>query len=249
MLLDQIGAYWDDRADGYSLTIHEQLKGDTAQQFRRLFRRIAPKGGYLSCLDAGCGPGFFSILLSQAGHHVTSMDYSPEMLKRTQANLREAGFEPNTVQGDVQSLPFADESFHFIVSRDCVWCLEHPERAYAEWLRVLKPGGRIFVSDGNYYLYHYSESYRKERLLREKLAQARGESASHPTYGVDPTRINEIAKDLPLSKLERPRWDIDTLDALGYRNIQFQTDGHLFADPDTGEKYLHNGHFLIWGEK
>ncbi|NLA87905.1 MAG: class I SAM-dependent methyltransferase, partial [Clostridiales bacterium] len=62
MLLKQIGSYWDTRAEGYSLTIHEQLETETGARFRRVLREGAPGGGELNVLDVGCGPAFLSIL-------------------------------------------------------------------------------------------------------------------------------------------------------------------------------------------
>ncbi|MBQ3578115.1 MAG: class I SAM-dependent methyltransferase [Firmicutes bacterium] len=249
MLLKQIGEYWNDRAEGYSQTVRQQLGSDTELSYRLLLRRGAPKAEGLNCLDIGCGPGFFSVILFSEGHKVTSFDYASDMLARASSNISEAGFVPCTVQGDAQELPFDDCSFDYIVSRDCIWCLEQPEKAYSEWMRVLKPGGRFLVSDGNYYLYHYLESYAKERHLREEEAKRTGGRVTHDTYGVDPERINEIAKDLPLSKTERPAWDIDCLSSLGFRKLQIQTDSHIFTDPDTGEDHIHTGHFVIMGEK
>ena len=249
MLLNQIGEYWNDRAEGYSKTIHEQMANDTIRNYELLIRRIQPRGEGLNCLDIGCGPGFFSILLSKMGHQVTSFDYAGEMLEKTRANMLEAGFEPHTVQGDAQDLPFEDDTFDMIVTRDCMWCLEHPDKAYAEWLRVLKPGGRLLNSDGNYYLYHCDESYKKERALREARARKEGTRVTHDTYGVDPSRIDNIAKELPLSRIRRPEWDCEEMGKLGFVNIRLQTSHHVFTDPDTKESCLHTDRFEIWGEK
>ncbi len=241
MLLDEIGQYWDTRAEGYSISTNNQLAGNAADRYRELLRQARPEGEKLNCLDIGCGPGFFSILLSQDGHCVTSLDYSSEMLIKAEANFAAFGVNPTVVQGDAQNLGFADSSFDMIVSRDLVWNLEQPVLAYSEWLRVLKPGGRIFVSDGNYYLYYYHPDYRRAREL-----QSRG---SHPCYGVDPTPINNIARDLPLSRQLRPDWDVRTLAELGLRNIQTRVGYREFTDPDTGETKKLSSHFVLWGEK
>lgn len=241
MLLDKIGQYWDTRAEGYSISIHNQLEGGVGEHYRALLREAKPEGEKLHCLDIGCGPGFFSILLAQDQHNVTSMDYSEEMLAKAQANFAELGVHPTTVRGDAQNLPFEDNSFDLIVSRDLVWNLEDPERAYSEWIRVLKPGGRLFVADGNHYLYYYHEDYKRARELRN--------SGAHPCYGVDPTPINEIARDLPLSRQLRPQWDTNTLTALGLLDIQVQPSTSSFTDPDTGETKQLITHFTLWGTK
>ena len=191
MYLNQIAQYWDTRAEGYSITVHKQLSSNECEQFAALLKSSAPPGKTLKCLDLGCGPGFFSILLAREGHQVTAVDYSEGMLEKARANFRKAAVTVDTVRGDVQALPFDDNSFDYIVSRNLVWNLEHPAEAYAEWMRVLKPGGRLLVVDGNHYLHYYDPLY---QVLKEATTK------THDCYGVDPTPINNIARDLPLSK-------------------------------------------------
>ncbi|MEG1165841.1 MAG: class I SAM-dependent methyltransferase, partial [Oscillospiraceae bacterium] len=120
MYLKQIGTYWDTRAEGYSITIHEQFENGEDNFFRNMLRSCAPSGECLDCLDVGCGPGFFSILLSQLGHDVTAFDYSEGMLSQAKENFAEMDVEVKTAQGDAQNLPFRDNSFDYIVSRNLV---------------------------------------------------------------------------------------------------------------------------------
>ena len=49
------------------------------------------------------------------------------------------------------ALRFADNTFDMIVSRNVTWNLEHPDRAYYEWMRVLKPGGVLLNFDASWY--------------------------------------------------------------------------------------------------
>src|SRR4029077_15673916 len=50
-------------------------------------------------------------------------------------------------EADAELLPFAAASFDIAVSRHLLWTLPHPERAMDEWIRVLRPGGRLIVVD------------------------------------------------------------------------------------------------------
>jgi SAM-dependent methyltransferase len=52
---------------------------------------------------------------------------------------------------DAESLSFADNTFDVVVARNLFWPLVHPGRALDEWRRVMKPGGRLIVSDGLWY--------------------------------------------------------------------------------------------------
>ena len=51
-------------------------------------------------------------------------------------------------EADAEALPFAPASFDLVVSRHLLWTLPHPEAAIDEWRRVLRPGGRLVVVDG-----------------------------------------------------------------------------------------------------
>ena len=93
-------------------------------------------------LDLGCGPGFFSIPLASADYDVVGIDYSYEMVARATENASRTGVQPVFMRMDAQSMTFADESFDLIVSRDVLWNLEYPEKAYSEILRVLKHANR-----------------------------------------------------------------------------------------------------------
>ena len=87
-------------------------------------------------LDGGCGTGYGAELLHKRwpGAEVTGCDLSPEMLRRTQ----QRGIQ--SVGGDLECLPFADNSFDFAwTSLALQWC--QPKRAFAELQRVLAPGG------------------------------------------------------------------------------------------------------------
>lgn len=242
MYLNQIGQYWDTRAKGYSLTIHEQLKNPVCEDFRCLLRNSAPVGEVLSCLDIGCGPGFFSILLAREGYAVTAVDYSEGMLEQARRNFAEAGVEVATKQGDAQDLPFANGSFDYIVSRNLVWNLENPVDAYREWLRLLKPGGRLLVVDANHYLHYYDKDYLEAR-------ETGVDAKPHNCYGVDATPINEIARELPLSREHRPEWDVTTLIALGMAQLNVQVSRRSFVDRESGEEKTVVADFVVCAEK
>jgi ubiquinone/menaquinone biosynthesis C-methylase UbiE len=50
-------------------------------------------------------------------------------------------------EADAEQLPFAAARFDIAVSRHLLWTLPHPERAMDEWIRVLRPGGRLIIVD------------------------------------------------------------------------------------------------------
>ena len=102
--------------------------------------------GFDSALEIGAGTGYFSLNLMAAGliDELTCTDISSGMLDALQGNARRLGLgNVNTVQADAESLPFRDESFDLLIGHAVLHHLPDLDRAFAEFRRVLRPGGRI----------------------------------------------------------------------------------------------------------
>lgn len=94
-------------------------------------------------LDAACGTGRHTAHLHQRGHRVIGIDATPEMLERARARVPGADLR----EGELESLPLDAASVDLAV---CALALSHlPEvaPAVAELTRVLRPGGRLILSD------------------------------------------------------------------------------------------------------
>ena len=70
---EQINKDWSIRSDNYNNYVEEEFATNRPKKWLELILSQVPAApeGALRILDAGCGPGFFSVLLSKAGHHVT----------------------------------------------------------------------------------------------------------------------------------------------------------------------------------
>jgi SAM-dependent methyltransferase len=97
-------------------------------------------------LDVACGTGVVALTAARAGARVQAVDLTPALLDHARENARTAGVEVDFAEGDVESLPYADESFDFVVSQFGHIFAPRPEAALAQMLRVLRPGGRIAFS-------------------------------------------------------------------------------------------------------
>ncbi len=238
--IQEIAAYWGTRAKGYSERCKIDLTDRSVFDWLDKICKYAPPKERLNVLDIGCGAGFFSILMAKAGHKVTSIDYTENMVRSAKENAKEAGVAIDVRQMDAQNLTFAEDSFDLVVTRNVTWVMEEPEKAYREWMRVLKPGGRMVNFDENQYLYLFDEDYRREK-------ERRGE----PEYmkKVHNTQVmEELAYSLPLSRRVRPSWDVQTLLALGVSNVTADVYNKNVIEKDGKKKVLYNS-FIVCAEK
>ncbi len=121
---------------------------ETEKAWDTTIRALAKNDQEQKALDIGTGPGQLAFYLAGAGFNVTGLDISPGMISIARKSAREMQLTIDFRTGDAENLDFADSSFDVVVSRNLVWTLPNPDLALKEWHRVLKPGGRIIVSDG-----------------------------------------------------------------------------------------------------
>lgn len=187
-------------------------------------------------LDAGCGIGLQTLLLAEAvgpGGHITGLDILPELLAYAEAMVLHAQLSERIAfrQGDVCWPPFADHTFDWVWSADCIgYPAGELKPILEELVRVVRPGGRIVLL-----------GWSSQQLL--------------PGYPLLEARLNATCSGyIPFLKEKSPdqnfmqvlRWFRE----VGVENVSAQTFvGDMQAPLSSGERTALLSLFeMLWGE-
>ena len=171
----------------------------------------------LKVLDAGTGTGILAIATALMGHDVTGIDMCSNMIEKAKENAEQNDADIRFFCTDAGELPFEDNAFDVVISRNLVWALVNPEEVLGQWKRILKPGGLLMYFDGNHYYYLFNE---EDRNARDRYVAITGNAHRGDPGGVNYQEMDDAALSLPLSKVDRPHeWDEKILPSIGYRII------------------------------
>jgi SAM-dependent methyltransferase len=147
----QVAAHWGRRAPGFDADFGHSIRTAAERAaWDRILDLVVGGRGTLDALDVGCGTGFLSLELAGRGHRVTGIDFAPQMLAEARKKAMAQGVAVRFEEGDAEQLPFAEGSFDLVMTRHVLWTLPHPEQAIDEWIRVLRPGGRLAAMDSQF---------------------------------------------------------------------------------------------------
>jgi ubiquinone/menaquinone biosynthesis C-methylase UbiE len=100
-------------------------------------------------LEIGCGNGADGVMFAQAGAEYTGVDLTEAAVEATRIHFQVMGLKGTFQIENAERLSFPDESFDFVYSHGVLHHTPHPENAFSELRRVLKPGGKAVLM-----LYH-----------------------------------------------------------------------------------------------
>lgn len=138
-VIEQFGLH----ADQYVTSVTHARGAD----LESLVERLRPDANAI-VLDVATGGGHVANALASSVHQVVALDLTRPMLDAAKAHSEQLGHRNILfVQGDAESLPFADNSFDVVTCRIAAHHFPNPERFVAEAARVLKPLGRFALID------------------------------------------------------------------------------------------------------
>jgi ubiquinone/menaquinone biosynthesis C-methylase UbiE len=128
---------------------YEKTTRKDYEEYRQLAVRFAaglPEGG--DVLEVAPGPGFLSIEMAKTGGlRVTGLDISKTFVELAGRNADQVGVQVDFQNGNASKMPFADQSFDFLVCRAGFKNFSDPVGALREMRRVLRPGRKGVVID------------------------------------------------------------------------------------------------------
>lgn len=208
---EKIAGYWTKRSSDFKEQRREELHSPLAGRWMEEIDKYLPKGEHLRILDVGCGTGFFTILLAKRGHQVTGIDLTPDMILHARELAKEEGADCEFHVMDAENPEYDDNTFDFVISRNLTWTLPDAQKAYKEWMRVLKPGGVLLNFDANYGAVDFTDTSDLPK--------------NHAHNQIENTLMQEcedIKRQLSISNYARPAWDLEALSNSGVQ--QFQID-------------------------
>ena len=208
--------YWTQRSHDFGTVRKNELENEMGQRWLHEIERFLPEGRKLDILDVGTGTGFFALLLAQQGHRVEGIDLTPAMLEEARTLAKQRNLDITFREMDAQNLAYPDGTFDVVISRNLTWTLPDPERAYASWFRVLKPGGVLLNFDAEYAAHVRSHSVQNRKV------------APDSPYGhVGMTDALQQENDAITLSMDigqaRPEWDGEVLTRVGFQSCQTDT--------------------------
>ncbi len=132
----------------YNRTIQWPPHKSIRKMVAREIKEHNPKG---TIVDIGCGPGYLTNVIAKSSPHlhIIGIDISEEMLRTARSNLYLSDLNKRIEyrQGDVQGLPFEDNTIDFVVSTFSLHHWSNPDEALQEIYRVLNYQGQFLIFD------------------------------------------------------------------------------------------------------
>ncbi|MGD9211158.1 MAG: methyltransferase domain-containing protein [Desulfobacteraceae bacterium] len=143
-----IRKYWDWRSRSYGYDA--DISYGTAATWHTTLQKLLPPATGKRALDIGTGTGQIAFYLAHSGFAVTGIDLSEKMISHAKQHAAKQRLQIDFLSGDAEALNFESNTFDVVVSRNLIWTLPDPIKAIAEWRRVIKPNGKIVISDGDW---------------------------------------------------------------------------------------------------
>jgi len=226
--------YWSDRASTFDAEPgHKIGQGKEQEAWLALFQKHLGPAADRRLLDLASGTGEIARLCDHLGYAVTGLDWSEPMLECARTKVPGAVF----LQADAERTMLPPASFDVIVTRHLVWTLVEPAAAFAEWKRVLVPGGQLLLIDGDFVTRSWvaralarlspRRSQNMNSRHQEILSQvhfSQGARAEQVAFLLSEAGFSDIRIDTHLGRIHRAQ-----AQQLGWRRSSIRRSEHRYA--------------------
>ena len=215
-----IAEAWDRGVADYDeLVAHGRLTRTEADAWKAVLARALPPlsgASTVRVLEVGAGTGVMSLLIAELGYQLTATDISRGMLQEARRKAAQRPMPITFEIADAEVLPFPDAQFDAVFGRHILWTLPHPDKALAEWRRVLRPQGSLVLVDS--LAVRPNTAARLRRAISRLIGRLRPSGGGH-RYGPgvrealplagnqDPDRYSELIRTAGLGRVEVERLD------------------------------------------
>ena len=231
---DKVIDFWDRYSKPFSDYTRETLQFNdwVGKKISLLF----PDINNLRVADIGTGAGFMAISLAQLGHDVVATDVSEKMLEEAIKNADEYGVKIDFRLDDIEHTKLEKEHFDIVILRDVIFNIKHIRGVSSEVIGLIRPGGYLFVADGNYFLHCHDEDYLHRHdyyYVRDRKSEYQKMiEMSDPYY----RELEDIVKSFEVNTVCRPYTDLLLLTRFGLENITISCN-----DPDEYQRLTEYG--------
>lgn len=224
--------YWTERVPTFSDLRKKEFSGKMHSRWMAEFEKQLPIDRPLKILDLGTGTGFFCFLLGAAGHSVTGIDLTEEMIAEAKRTSELLDIPADFYVMDAENPSFQPGSFDVLVTRNLTWGLPHLENTYRNWHGLLKPGGILINFDADYC------REPEEQPLPENHAHKGIPNWMHQEYEAFKSELRPVQQP-------RPQWDMALLQKAGFHDISVDTEVYKRIYQEFDEFYNPTPIFMI----
>lgn len=203
---EQVALTWNKTSSDYDEQYAHGIKSKEEKEewLALLGEQVGP--GRKKILDVGTGTGFLALLLAELGHDCKGIDLSEGMMEKARGKAASACLKVQFTMGDAENLTSeADGTYDIVTNRHLLWTLPHPDQAVSEWLRVLKPGGKLIIIDGDWF---HATMHQKASVFLGRVIQAFIEKKN--PWKKDEFYNERLVEKLPMMRPENAR-EVDAI--------------------------------------
>ncbi|MGH6859805.1 MAG: class I SAM-dependent methyltransferase [Phyllobacterium sp.] len=144
-VFEAVTSYWNRRAPLFDAAA-SHIRHEA--EWTKVLQAAFGPGGFRDVIDLGCGTGACALIAAGLGHRVTAVDGATKMLNAARQAAIARGLAMDVVHAAIEAFEAKPASADLVTVRNVLWTMKEPGSALALARTLLRPGGKLIVSDG-----------------------------------------------------------------------------------------------------